>query len=87
MPGRSWAESGRMHGMSFPRFQAESVTLRKGEDARTSARAYPDEAQEQVLSRTFGWRPRGVNRILAERHRRWHAEHKGTSWTPRPTGR
>ena len=43
-------------------------------------RAYPDEAQEQVLSRTFGCVRVVWNRILAERHRRWHAEHKGTSY-------
>jgi putative transposase len=43
-------------------------------------RAYPDEVQQQVLSRTFGCVRVVWNRTLAERHRRWHAERKGTSY-------
>ena len=43
-------------------------------------RAYPDEARQQVLNRTFG-RVRVVwNRTLAARHARWHVQRKGTSY-------
>jgi putative transposase len=43
-------------------------------------RAYPDEAQQQVLSRTFGCVRLVWNRTLAERHRLWHAEGKSLSY-------
>jgi putative transposase len=43
-------------------------------------RAYPDEAQQAVLNRTFGCVRLVWNRTLAERHRRWHADRKGTSY-------
>jgi IS605 OrfB family transposase len=44
-------------------------------------RAYPDETQKQVLSRTFGCVRVVWNHTLAERHRLWHAEGKSLSYT------
>ena len=44
-------------------------------------RAYPDQAQQQVLSRTFGCVRVVWNRTLAARRARWHLERKGTSYT------
>ena len=43
-------------------------------------RAYPDEAQQATLSRTFGCVRVVWNRTLAARHARWHAERKGTTY-------
>jgi putative transposase len=43
-------------------------------------RAYPDEAQQQVLSRTFGCVRLVWNRTLAARHARWRLERAGTSY-------
>jgi putative transposase len=43
-------------------------------------RAYPDEAQQQVLARTFGCVRVVWNRTLAERQRRWQQEHRGTTY-------
>ena len=43
-------------------------------------RAYPDQAQQQVLSRTFGCVRLVWNRTLAARHARWHLERAGTSY-------
>jgi len=43
-------------------------------------RAYPDEAQQVVLNRTFGCVRVVWNRTLAARHVRYHAESKGTSY-------
>jgi putative transposase len=43
-------------------------------------RAYPDQAQQQVMSRTFGCVRLVWNRTLAARHARWHHERTGTSY-------
>lgn len=43
-------------------------------------RAYPDEAQQQMLARTFGCVRVVWNRILAERRTQWHANRKGISY-------
>ncbi len=43
-------------------------------------RAYPDQAQQQVLARTFGCVRVVWNRTLAERHRMWHAEGRNLSY-------
>jgi putative transposase len=43
-------------------------------------RAYPDQAQQKVLARTFGCVRVVWNRTLAARHACWHAERKGTSY-------
>ncbi len=43
-------------------------------------RAYPDEAQQQMLARTFGCVRLVWNRTLAERHARYQAEGKGVSY-------
>jgi putative transposase len=43
-------------------------------------RAYPDEAQQQVLARTFGCVRVVWNRTLAERQHRWQQEHRGTTY-------
>jgi transposase len=43
-------------------------------------RAYPDEAQQAVLSRTFGCVRVVWNRTLAARHNRWHLEGKAMSY-------
>ena len=43
-------------------------------------RAYPDQAQQQVLARTFGCVRVVWNRTLAERRRRWQQEHRGTAY-------
>ncbi len=43
-------------------------------------RAYPDEAQQAVLNRTFGCVRVVWNRTLAARHRRWQLEGRGTSY-------
>jgi len=43
-------------------------------------RAYPDEAQQQVLARTFGCVRLVWNRTLADRHRLYHAEGKSLSY-------
>jgi putative transposase len=42
-------------------------------------RAYPDDAQQQVLARTFGCVRVVWNRTLAARHERYAAEGKSTS--------
>ena len=43
-------------------------------------RAYPDEAQQQVLARTFGCVRVVWNRTLAARHARYAVEGKSTSY-------
>jgi len=43
-------------------------------------RAYPDQAQQQVLARTFGCIRVVWNRTLAERHRLYHADGKSLSY-------
>ena len=43
-------------------------------------RAYPDEAQQQMLARTFGCVRVVWNRTLAARHARYRAEGKGVSY-------
>ncbi len=43
-------------------------------------RAYPDQAQQQVLARTFGCVRVVWNRTLAARRDRWHRERTGTSY-------
>ncbi|MBV9205142.1 MAG: transposase [Actinobacteria bacterium] len=43
-------------------------------------RAYPDQAQQAVLARTFGCVRVVWNRTLAARHARWRTERKGTSY-------
>jgi putative transposase len=43
-------------------------------------RAYPDQAQQQVLARTFGCVRVVWNRTLAARHARWQQERKSTSY-------
>jgi putative transposase len=43
-------------------------------------RAYPDQAQQQVLARTFGCVRVVWNRTLAERRYRWQQEHRGTTY-------
>jgi putative transposase len=43
-------------------------------------RAYPDEAQQRVLARTFGCVRVVWNRTLAARHARYHAEGEGMSY-------
>ena len=43
-------------------------------------RAYPDQAQQAVLNRTFGCIRVVWNRALAARRARWHLEGKGTSY-------
>jgi IS605 OrfB family transposase len=44
-------------------------------------RAYPDEAQQAALNRTFGCVRAVRNRTLAARQARWHTERKNTSYT------
>jgi putative transposase len=43
-------------------------------------RAYPGDAQQAVLNRTFGCVRVVWNRTLAARNARWHSERKGTSY-------
>jgi putative transposase len=43
-------------------------------------RAYPDQAQQQVLARTFGCVRVVWNRTLAGRQHRWQQEHRGTTY-------
>jgi putative transposase len=43
-------------------------------------RAYPDQAQQQVLVRTFGCVRVVWNQTLAARQARWHAGHQGMSY-------
>jgi transposase len=43
-------------------------------------RAYPDDAQQQMLARTFGCVRVVWNHALAERHARYQAEGKGISY-------
>lgn len=43
-------------------------------------RAYPDQAQQQVLARTFGCIRLVWNRTLTARHDRWQFERTGTSY-------
>jgi putative transposase len=43
-------------------------------------RVYPDETQQQMLSRTFGCIRLVWNRTLAARYARWHNERAGTSY-------
>ena len=51
-------------------------------DVRTAyrCRAYPDQEQQAAFNRTFGCVRVVWNRTLAARHRRWHADRKGTSY-------
>jgi putative transposase len=44
-------------------------------------RAYPDQAQQQVLNRTFGCNRVVWNRTLATRQARWHLTGEGTSYS------
>jgi putative transposase len=43
-------------------------------------RAYPDQAQQQMLARTFGCVRVAWNRTLAARRARWQTDHTGTSY-------
>jgi putative transposase len=43
-------------------------------------RAYPDQAQQQVLTRTFGCVRVVWNRTLAARHNRWQQQRQRTSY-------
>ncbi len=43
-------------------------------------RAYPDQEQQAALNRTFGCVRVVWNRTLAERRRRWHADHTSMSY-------
>jgi putative transposase len=43
-------------------------------------RAYPDQAQQQMLNRTFGCVRVVWNQTLAARHARWQADRTGTSY-------
>jgi putative transposase len=43
-------------------------------------RAYPDQAQQQVLARTFGCVRVVWNQTLAQRRRRWQHEHRDTTY-------
>ena len=43
-------------------------------------RAYPDQAQQQVLNRTFGCVRVVWNQTLAARHARWQADRTSTSY-------
>ncbi len=43
-------------------------------------RAYPGNAQQQMLTRTFGCVRVVWNRTLAARHARWHLGRQGTSY-------
>ena len=43
-------------------------------------RAYPDQAQQQVLTRTFGCVRVVWNQTLADRQNRWQTQRKGTSY-------
>jgi putative transposase len=54
----------------------DSVTVRTA----YRCRAYPDEAQQAVLSRTFGCVRVVWNHTLATRHNQWHLERKGMSY-------
>jgi putative transposase len=49
--------------------------------AAFKCRAYPDEGQQQMLSRTFGCVRVVWNRTLAWRHQRYHTEHAKTGFT------
>ena len=48
-------------------------------------RAYPGEQQQQVLNRTFGCVRVAWNRTLADRHARWQADRKSTSYAQADT--
>jgi putative transposase len=48
--------------------------------AAYQCRAYPDQAQQAVLNRTFGCIRVVWNRILIARRSRWHQERMGTSY-------
>jgi Pyruvate kinase, alpha/beta domain/Helix-turn-helix domain len=63
----------------LPRFfdqMCDSVRVR----VAYRCRAYPDEAQQQVLNRTFGCVRVVWNRTLAARQGRWHLQGKTTSY-------
>jgi putative transposase len=49
-------------------------------------RAYPDEAQQAVLNRTFGCVRVVWNRTLAQRQRRWQQDHQGTTYAQTDAG-
>jgi putative transposase len=49
-------------------------------------RAYPDEAQQAVLNRTFGCVRVVWNRTLAGRQRRWRQDHQGTTYAETDAG-
>jgi putative transposase len=54
----------------------DTVTVRKAYQCR----AYPDQAHQQVLNRTFGCVRVVSNQTLAARHARWQAERTATSY-------
>ena len=54
-----------------------TVSMRVG----FQCRAYPDQAQQAMLNRTFGCVRVVWNRTLAVRHARWRAHRKGTSYS------
>lgn len=60
----------------FHEKECDSVSMRTA----YRCRAYPGEAQQAMLNRTFGCVRVVWNRTLAERQARWHLEHTGTSY-------
>ena len=68
-----------IHAAWLPRFFDHMCDPMKVRTAHR-CRAYPDETQQAVLSRTFGCVRVVWNRTLAARHRRWHADRKSTSY-------
>ncbi len=76
-------EAGRQERAAFPaRLPHSFESVRDNMSVRSAFRcqAYPDEAQQVMLARTFGCVRLVWNRTLAARHARWHAEGKGTSY-------
>jgi putative transposase len=77
-PGLQAGEEPERHGVPLTFY----IDLRYPVRMRTAyrCRAYPDEAQQQVLSRTFGCVRVVWNRTLAARHERYATEAKSTSY-------
>src|SRR5215472_9206867 len=77
-PAQVAGQAGHPYGAAPAVFEhtCDHVSMRTAYQCR----AYPDEGQRAALTRTFGCVRVVWNRTLAERHRRWHADHTGMSY-------
>ena len=80
MPGEAgWKNCGAARTARLPIFYGHLFDTMRMRTAYR-CRAYPDQAQQQMLARTFGCVRVVWNRTLAARNARWQTERKGTSY-------